>query len=80
MKKCQNWTFYEIVKGDTTNNKFSCHLVKIEAGCEIGEHIHEKNWELHEPVEGIDRGFIEEKEIAYELGVSAVISDRRCKT
>ncbi len=64
-----------LVKGDTTNNKFSCHLVKIEAGCEIGEHVHKSNWELHEPIESTGRGFIKEKEIRYEKGVSAVIPE-----
>ncbi|MCP3874661.1 MAG: cupin [Desulfobacteraceae bacterium] len=64
-----------LVKGDITNNKFSCHLVKIEAGYEISEHVHESNWELHESLEGIGKGFIEEKEINYQLGVSVVIPE-----
>jgi mannose-6-phosphate isomerase-like protein (cupin superfamily) len=64
-----------LVKGETTNSKFSSHLIKIEAGYEIGEHIHKNNWELHEPIEGIGKGFLGEKEIEYELGVSVVIPE-----
>ncbi|MDM8514892.1 cupin [Desulfobacterales bacterium HSG16] len=64
-----------LVTGDMTDSKFSCHLVKIENGHEIGEHIHEKNWELHEPVDGLGRGFLAEKEIEYVLGVSVVIPE-----
>ncbi len=64
-----------LVKGDITDKRFSCHLVKVEAGCEIGEHIHENNWELHEPIEGIGKGFVREKEINYEPGISVVIPE-----
>ena len=42
-----------LVKGEDTDGKFSCHLVKVEAGCQIGSHIHEGKWELHEVLEGI---------------------------
>ncbi len=64
-----------LVKGDKTDNKFSCHIVKIKAGFQIGEHIHKDNWELHEPIEGVGKGFVEGKEIIYKLGVSAVIPE-----
>lgn len=62
-----------LVKGEATEGKFSCHLVKIEAGCEIGEHLHEGKWELHEVIDGTGRCFLLEKEIPYKLGISAVI-------
>lgn len=62
-----------LVKGESTENKFSCHLVKIEAGCEIGEHIHEGKWELHEVLDGEGTGFLDKKEMKYGLGISAVI-------
>jgi mannose-6-phosphate isomerase-like protein (cupin superfamily) len=65
-----------LVKGESTNGKFSCHLVKVEADCEIGEHIHEDKWELHEIIGGIGKGILVDKEIHYELGVSAVIPER----
>ena len=62
-----------LVKGGDTENKFSCHLVKVESGCEIGEHVHEEQWELHEIVAGSGKGTLGDKEINYELGISAVI-------
>ncbi|PKP61615.1 cupin [Candidatus Atribacteria bacterium HGW-Atribacteria-1] len=62
-----------LVKGENTEGKFSCHLVKVEAGCEIGEHIHEEQWELHEIIEGAGKGVLANKEIVYKLGVSIVI-------
>ena len=37
-----------LVKGEDTGGKFSCHPVKVESGCEIGEHVHADKWELGE--------------------------------
>jgi mannose-6-phosphate isomerase-like protein (cupin superfamily) len=65
-----------LVKGESTNGKFSCHLVKVESNCEIGEHIHEDKWELHEIINGIGKGILADKEIQYKLGVSVVIPER----
>jgi len=62
-----------LVKGEDTDGKFSSHLVKVEAGCEIGEHVHEEQWELHEIMSGVGKGVIAEKEITYKLGVFGVI-------
>jgi len=64
-----------LIKGEETNSKFSCHLVKVEKGCEIGEHIHEGKWELHEIVGGSGKGILAEKEILYTIGVSTVIPE-----
>lgn len=62
-----------IVKGEDTAGKFSCHIVKIESGCEIGQHIHEGNWELHEVIDGEGKCFLEDKEINYSIGTLSVI-------
>ncbi|NMM65753.1 cupin domain-containing protein [Clostridium sp. P21] len=62
-----------IVKGEDTAGKFSCHIVKIESGCEIGQHIHEGNWELHEVIDGEGKCFLEDKEIIYSIGTLSVI-------
>ncbi|MEW6618883.1 MAG: cupin domain-containing protein [bacterium] len=64
-----------LVKGESTNGKFSCHLVKVESGCQIGEHIHEDKWELHEIIGGKGKGILANKEIFYEVGVSVVIPE-----
>ena len=64
-----------LVKGEDTGGKFSCHLVKIEPNCEIGEHVHADKWELHEIIGGDGRGILGEKEIPYKAGVSVVIPE-----
>ncbi len=64
-----------MVKGDTNGGKFSCHLVKIEDGFEIGDHIHEGRWELHEVVGGTGLGYMAGREIVYEPGVTVVVPD-----
>ncbi len=64
-----------LVKGELTGNKFSCHLVKVNSGCEIGEHVHEDKWELHEVIGGAGKGFLIDKEIPFEPGVSVVIPE-----
>ncbi len=62
-----------LVKGEDTDGKFSCHLVKVESDCEIGEHIHEDKWELHEIISGEGKGILTGKEISLKPGVSVVI-------
>ena len=37
-----------LLTGNDTDGNFSCHLVRVAAGCKIGNHIHEGKWELHE--------------------------------
>lgn len=64
-----------LVSMEDSGHRFSCLLARIEPGCEIGEHIHDSQWELHEVVDGYGKCFILEKEIAYEPGVCAVIPD-----
>ncbi len=64
-----------LIKGESTERKFSCHLVKIEKACEIGEHIHQDKWELHEIIEGTGKGILVDKEVCYKLGVSVVIPE-----
>lgn len=62
-----------LVKGDQTDGKFSCHLVRVEAGCELGEHIHADNWEIHEIAAGEAVGYLEGKEMTYAPGTTAII-------
>lgn len=64
-----------LVKGEHTKGKFSCHLVKVRKGLEIGEHIHEGKWELHEVIEGSGKCVLMDKEVKYQPGVSAIIPE-----
>lgn len=70
---CPGVYLKHLVKGDQTEGKFSCHLVKVEAGCEISEHIHANNWEIHEIVSGEALGYLEDREMPYTPGTTAVI-------
>jgi quercetin dioxygenase-like cupin family protein len=62
-----------IIKGEDTEGKFSCHIVKIESGCEIALHTHECNWELHEVIVGEGKCILEDKEVGYSVGTLSVI-------
>jgi len=62
-----------LVTANNTDGKFSSHLVRVKSGCEIGKHIHEGKWELHEVMRGHGTCIIESKELEYYGGVTAVI-------
>lgn len=62
-----------IITGNDTNSQISCHLVRIQPGCEIGNHIHEGRMELHEVIAGDGVCIMKEKEIPYNPGIIAVI-------
>lgn len=64
-----------LVKSEATGGKFSCHLIKINAGREIGDHVHEGKWELHETIAGVGAGVVNGKEIRYEPGVISIIPE-----
>jgi quercetin dioxygenase-like cupin family protein len=62
-----------LITGESTNSQLSCHLVKIQAGCEIGEHVHADKLELHEVLSGHGKGILVNKEILYLAGTSVII-------
>lgn len=64
-----------LISFEDAGGRFSCLLVRLESGHEIGEHIHNDQWELHEVVDGTGKCIILDKEIAYEPGVCTVIPD-----
>jgi quercetin dioxygenase-like cupin family protein len=64
-----------LVKGDSSDGKFSCHLIRIKDGFEIGEHIHNDKWEFINIVGGVGKGEIAGKAIVCELGVSLVVPE-----
>jgi quercetin dioxygenase-like cupin family protein len=65
--------FKHVIKGESTDNRLSCHLVKINPGCEIGIHNHAGKTELHEIIGGFGHCMIEQTEIDYHKGVIAFI-------
>ena len=69
-----------LVKGDTTGGKLSCHLVRVDAGCEIGNHMHAENLELHEVLSGNGKALLNNKEIPYVMGTCVVIPENQPHT
>jgi quercetin dioxygenase-like cupin family protein len=62
-----------LIRGIDTGGSLSCHLVKIDPGCVLDEHIHESQLELHEVIEGEGSFFLGSKETAYHPGCMSVI-------
>ena len=62
-----------LISGQETEGRFSCHLVRVDARHEIGEHIHEDKWELHEVIYGSGKCIMLDKEIPYQPGTAALI-------
>ena len=62
-----------LVLGKDTGGLLSCHLVRVEAGCEIGGHVHEGSVELHEVLCGRGACKVEGCETAYTPGVCLVV-------
>ena len=62
-----------IVTGKDTNGKFSYHLVRIEPGKEISNHIHETQLETHEVIFGRGLCINNGKQINYVPGVISII-------
>ncbi len=65
-----------LITGANTNGHFSSHLVKIDPNCVLDTHCHEKQWELHEIIEGQGTCQLGEKTVDYHLGRMAVIPMR----
>ena len=64
-----------LLLGESSQGKFSAHLVRVAAGCEIGEHTHPGKWEIHEVLRGQGECVMPEKSIPYQAGVCALIPE-----
>jgi quercetin dioxygenase-like cupin family protein len=64
-----------LITGQDTGGRFSLHLVRIEEGCAIGDHVHATQYELHEVVEGTGECRMADKAIAYLPGLCTVIPE-----
>jgi quercetin dioxygenase-like cupin family protein len=51
----------------------SVHLVRVAAGCAIGEHVHEGSAELHLVLAGAGEGLVEGQRTDYSPGLAAII-------
>lgn len=70
---CQGVALKHLITGGSTQGQLSCHLVRIEAGCEIREHTHPDKLELHEVLHGQGHTFLAEQAIPYQPGTAVVI-------
>lgn len=64
-----------LVTSAQTNGKFSAHLVKVEPGCILDNHIHEGKMEMHEVVKGSGMLTLENKTYVYAPGDLAIIPE-----
>ncbi len=62
-----------LVKGIDNDGHASCHLVRVDPGCQLDDHIHAKEWEYHHILEGDGTGYLDGREMAYGPGKLAVI-------
>ncbi|MGD9638513.1 MAG: cupin domain-containing protein [Alphaproteobacteria bacterium] len=71
--KFKNVFLKDYVAGKDTEYTLSCHIVRIVSGYSIGNHIHEKEVEIHQVVKGEGVCIFGDKEIAYKPGVVAIV-------
>jgi quercetin dioxygenase-like cupin family protein len=57
-----------------TGGAFSYHLVRIESGCAIGEHMHATQQETHEVIAGVGICRNQNEDIAYRPGLISLIA------
>jgi len=64
-----------LITAKDTDGKFSAHLVRLEPKAQIGDHVHETQWELHEVAEGSGHLMLNGRRISYEPGVAAILPE-----
>jgi quercetin dioxygenase-like cupin family protein len=62
-----------LIRGQDTDEKLSCHLVRIDPNSILEEHFHENQWELHEVIEGEGKFILGTKETTYCPGHMSMI-------
>lgn len=62
-----------LVKGELTDNRISCHLVKVEPFCSLEAHSHSEQLEIHEVIYGSGDCQIAEHQIQYAVGAVGII-------
>lgn len=65
-----------LITGAETGGRFSAHLVRLEPGAEIGDHVHENSWELHEVAEGSGECLLLGRRIPYAPGGMAILPEK----
>jgi quercetin dioxygenase-like cupin family protein len=66
-----------LVIGEDTDGRFSCHIIRMDAGAVIGDHAHAGALELNEVLGGAGTGTLECEEFSFVPGVVALIPESR---
>lgn len=72
--KFQGVSLKHLITGEDTGGLFSYHLVRIEPGKQIGEHIHDPQLETHEVISGEGHCRNGESELHYKPGTISIFS------
>lgn len=62
-----------LIKGADSGGLLSCHLVRVDPDCQIGDHLHKGQYELHEVVAGQGVCHFLGRELDYHPGVTALM-------
>jgi len=62
-----------LLTGESTNGRLSCHLVRIEPNMSIGRHSHPDSLELHEVVAGSGACITDNGTLPYTPGTMSLI-------
>jgi quercetin dioxygenase-like cupin family protein len=62
-----------LVTGSDTGGRLSLHHVRIDPGCEIGDHAHAGQVEIHDVISGEGTCTLAGKEIRYGPGVMGIM-------
>ena len=62
-----------LVSGQETENRLSCHLVKIDPNCCLGRHLHPDHLEIHEVIAGSGTFEIDTNTGSYSTGSVGII-------
>jgi len=60
----------DLVSGKETGGAFSCHIIRVNKGCEVGQHLHEDQWEFNEVLAGDGVYIYDNKEVRSGAGFS----------
>jgi quercetin dioxygenase-like cupin family protein len=74
---CQGVYVKHLVTGKDTGGKFSCHIIRVDAGAVIGDHVHARALELNEVLGGAGTGTLEGEAFSFVPGVVALIPEGR---
>ncbi len=62
-----------LVLGRDTGGTISVHMVRVEPGSRLDDHIHEGQWEMHKVTAGEGGAVIDGRKTEYRPGVAVVI-------